>query len=107
VTAPVFAYAHDPASPAGSGAGGFFTGQAIAGGAFYPASGAGLFPAAYRGQYFFADFLGRFIGVLDTANGNAAYTFGSVSGLPVDMLAGNDGALYLLTRNAITRISAP
>jgi glucose/arabinose dehydrogenase len=107
VTAPLFAYAHDPASPEGSGPGGFFTGQAIAGGAFYPTSGAGLFPAPYRGQYFFADFLGRFIGVLDSGNGNAAYTFGSVSGLPVDMLVGNDGALYVLTRNAITRISTP
>lgn len=107
VTAPLFAYAHDPASPQGSGPGGFFIGQAIAGGAFYPTSGAGLFPAAYRGQYFFADFLGRFIGVLDSTNGNAAYTFGSVSGLPVDMLVGNDGALHVLTRNAITRISSP
>jgi len=105
VTAPLFAYAHDPASPVGSGPGGFFNGQAIAGGTFYPTSGAGLFPAAYRGQYFFADFLGRFIGVLDSANGNAAYTFGSVSGLPVDLLAGSDGALYILTRSAITRIS--
>ena len=40
-------------------------------------------------------------------NGNAAYAFGSVSGLPVDMLVGADGALYVLTRDAITRISAP
>lgn len=107
VTAPIFAYGHDAATPAGSGPGGFFVGQAIAGGAFYPTSGAGLFPAAYRGQYFFADFLDRFIGVLDLANGNAAYTFGRVSGLPVDMLAGADGALYVLTRGSIVRISAP
>ena len=33
---------------------GFFTGFAIAGGAFYPASGA--FPAGYRNQYYFADY---------------------------------------------------
>ncbi|MBI5719861.1 MAG: PQQ-dependent sugar dehydrogenase [Burkholderiales bacterium] len=107
VTAPLFAYGHDPAVPAGSGPGGFFIGQAIAGGAFYPTSGAGLFPAPYRGQYFFADFLDRFIGVLDTANGNAAYAFGSVSGRPVDMLVGSDGALHVLTRDAIARISPP
>ncbi len=45
--------------------------------------------------------------LLDSANGNAAYAFGSISGLPVDMLVGADGALYVLTRDAITRISAP
>ena len=45
---------------------GFFTGFAIAGGAFYPASG--TFAAPYRGNYFFADFLGKFIGRLDLAN---------------------------------------
>lgn len=107
VTAPLFAYRHDVASPAGSGPGGFFTGQAIAGGAFYPATGTGLFPAAYRGKYFFADFLGRFVAVLDSDNGAAAYAFATLGGLPVDMLAGQDGALYVLTRGAITRIAAP
>lgn len=105
VTAPLFAYGHVAAAPAGSGPGGFFTGRAIAGGAFYPT--AGPFPAPYRGNYFFADFLDRFIGVLDIANGNAAYAFASVAGLPVDMRVGSDGALYVLTRGAITRISAP
>src|SRR5207237_6516476 len=49
-TAPLFAYKHSNASPAGSGPGGFFTGFAIAGGAFYPDSG--NFPAAYRSSYF-------------------------------------------------------
>jgi len=109
ITGPLFAYGHDPATPAGSGPGGFFTGQAISGGAFYPTSVAGLaspFPAAYRGQYFFADFLGRFVGVFDSANAQA-YAFASVSGLPVDLLAGLDGALYVLTRGSIVRISAP
>ena len=109
VTAPLFAYGHGPATPAGSGAGGFFTGQAIAGGAFYPASGgAGLVPAAYRGHYFFADFAGGFIGVLDFANANAnaqASSFAQVSGLPVDLLVGQDGALYVLTRGSIVRIA--
>jgi len=105
VTAPLFAYKHENASPPGSGPGGFFVGFAIAGGAFYPSSG--NFPAAYRGNYFFADYVSRWIARLDLANGNAAYAFASVGGEPVDMLAGADGALYVLTRSSVTRISAP
>ncbi|GAB3245037.1 PQQ-dependent sugar dehydrogenase [Chitinimonas naiadis] len=104
VSAPLFAYNHADAVPAGSGPGGFFTGLAIAGGAFYPNSGP--FPGSYRGNYFFADFLTRFVARLDPANDNAAYAFANLSGSPVDMLVGNDGALYVLTRTAITRISA-
>ncbi|MDH5539227.1 MAG: PQQ-dependent sugar dehydrogenase [Rhizobacter sp.] len=105
MTAPLFAYKHSDASPAGSGPGGFFTGFSIAGGSFYP--GSGNFPPAYRDSYYFADYVSRFIGRLDLANGNSAYAFASVAGSPVDMLAGGDGALYVLTRSAITRISAP
>ena len=108
VTPPIFTYKHSAAIPAGSGAGGFFTGFSIAGGAFYPSSGANaVFPAEFRGNYFFADFVSRFVGVLDLANGNAAYSFASLAGNPVDMLVGLDGALYVLTRSAITRISTP
>ena len=107
VSAPLFAYGHNTASPAGSGAGGFFTGCAIAGGAFYPDSG--NFPASYRGSYFFADFCNATIGRVDLANANAAYAFGSVSGGggTVDLLVGIDGALYLLKRNSIARFSVP
>ena len=105
VTAPLFAYRHSDATPAGSGPGGFFVGFAIAGGAFYPSSG--NFPAPYRGNYFFADYVSQWIGRLDPANGNAAYAFASVGGSPVDVLAGSDGALYVLTRGSVTRISAP
>jgi glucose/arabinose dehydrogenase len=105
VTAPLFAYRHSATNPPGSGPGGFFTGCAITGGAFYPSSG--NFPAAYRGSYFFADFCSAAIGRVDLANGNAAYAFGSVPGSPVDMLAGADGALYVLTRGEIVRFSFP
>ncbi|HEX7436565.1 MAG TPA: PQQ-dependent sugar dehydrogenase [Caldimonas sp.] len=104
ITAPLFTYKHSAAAPAGSGPGGFFTGFAIAGGSFYPQ--AGPFPPAYRGSYFFADFVSRFVGRYDVAN-NAAYAFASLSGTPVDMLTGSDGALYVLTRAAIVRVSAP
>lgn len=102
VTAPLFAYAHDAGN--GSGAGGFFEGIAIAGGAFYP--DAGPFPAAYRGSYFFADFGSRFVARLDPASGDA-YAFAMLSDAPVDMRVGNDGALYVLTRSGITRVSFP
>ena len=105
VTAPLFTYKHADAVPLGSGPGGFFKGFAIAGGAFYPA--AGPFPDGYRDQYYFADFVSRFVGRIDLANGNAAYAFATLSGQPVDLLAGADGAIYVLTRSAVTRISAP
>ena len=105
---PLYAYKHSAAAPPGSGPGGFFVGFAIAGGSFYPASGAnGALGAPWRGNYFFADYVSRFIGALDLANGNAAYAFGSVSGSPVDVLAAADGALLVLTRGGIVRFSAP
>lgn len=103
VTAPLFAYDHDAGSA--TGAGGFFSGCAVAGGAFYPQAGA--FPAAYRGSYYFSDYCTPVIGRIDLANGNAAYAFGRVSASPVGMLAGLDGALYVLTRNGIVRFSVP
>ncbi len=109
LTGPLFTYKHSAATPVpGSGPGGFFTGNVIAGGTFYPISGASaVFPAEYLGQYFFADSGSRFVARLDAANGNTAYAFASVAGNPVDILVGLDGALYVLTRTAITRISAP
>jgi glucose/arabinose dehydrogenase len=106
ITAPLFAYRHDPTTPPGSGPGGFFTGQSIAGGAFYPASG-GSFPAVYRGGYFFGDFVRQIVGRLDPANGNAAYAFATLQDNPVDMLVGQDGALYVLTRSNVIRIAPP
>ena len=110
IAAPLFAYGHNPANPAGSGPGGFFTGCAIIGGAFYPDSG--NFPAAYRGNYFFTDHCSGFVARIDLANDNAAYAFGevpvtSIPYLPVGMLAGVDGALYVLTQSSIVRFSRP
>ena len=104
VSAPLFAYRHGVAAPAGSGPGGFFSGIAIAGGSFYPQ--AGPFPPSYRGSYFFADLGSGVVGRYDVAN-QAAYAFASVPGNPVDVMTGADGALYVLTRSAIVRISAP
>ncbi|HKQ25718.1 MAG TPA: PQQ-dependent sugar dehydrogenase [Burkholderiales bacterium] len=104
VTGPLFTYKHSATSPAGSGPGGFFVGFAIAGGSFYP--DAGPFPVGYRNSYYFADFVGRFIGRFDWIN-NATYAFANVLGEPVDLLTGSDGALYMLARDGITRFSAP
>jgi glucose/arabinose dehydrogenase len=104
ITGPLFTYKHSAANPPGSGPGGFFVGFAIAGGAFYPTTG--TFPAGYRGQYYFADYISQWIGRLDLTSGDA-YAFAQLSGAPVDMLVGIDGALYVLTRGGVTRISAP
>jgi glucose/arabinose dehydrogenase len=101
ITGPLFAYGHADASPPGSGPGGFFTGFAIAGGAFYPVGGG--FPAGYEGSYFFADFVSRFVARLD-ANGQAS-AFATLASNPVDLRVGVDGALYALTRGGITRIA--
>lgn len=106
IIAPIFAYDHDANSS--TGVGGFFSGCAIIGGAFYPDSGAAAtFPTAYRGSYYFTDLCTPRIGRLDLANGNVAYAFGEVPGSPVGLLAGLDGALYVLTQGAIVRFSAP
>jgi glucose/arabinose dehydrogenase len=104
ITGPLFTYKHSPGSPPGSGPGGFFVGFAIVGGSFYPDNPP--FPVGYRNSYYFADYVSKFIGRYDFVN-NAAYAFATVSGSPVDLLAGNDGSLYLLTRNGITRFSTP
>jgi len=115
ITSPLFAYPHVDSNPPGSGPGGFFIGSAIAGGSFYPSQGP--LGAPWQGNYFFADFVSGFIGLLDignssgktSGNGHAypAYSFGRVDGNPVDMLSATDGALLVLTRSGITRFARP
>ena len=106
ITAPLFTYSHYVANPPGSGPGGFLVGESIIGGAFYPANG--NFPAGYRNSYFFADFVNRWVRRLDTVNEGDAYGFASIDDYPVSVLAGVDGALYVLKLGgSITRISAP
>ncbi len=104
-TGPLFTYKQVAGNPPGSEPGGFFTGAAIAGGAFYPATGP--FGVPYQGGYFFADFISRFVGFLDLANDNAAYAFGTVTARPVDMTVATDGALLVLTRSNVVRFSKP
>ena len=107
---PRFAYGH-PAEPVGQPAstGTFLQGSAIAGGAFYPASG-GSFPATYAGSYFFADYGSGWVARMDITNGTdsrAVYTFANLGGNPVDLLVGPEGALYVLGRSQIQRITYP
>ncbi len=101
VVAPLFSYPHsvDPAGP-----GGFVSGCAVIGGAFYPADG--NFAAPYRGNYFFTDLCSGAVTRLDLANNNVAYAFGQVAGSPVGVLVGLDGALLVLTRTTIVRFAA-
>ena len=106
ITAPLFTYAHAETTPPGTGPGGFFVGFAIAGGAFYPTAGfPGSLPSSYRNNYYFADYGRRFIGRVDLLRNNDTYIFAVLTKTPVDLLSGTDGALYALSRAAVTRIT--
>ncbi len=83
---PRFSYEHG---------GGGTQGCAITGGAFYDPP-TELFPADYRGDYFFADFCNGWIRRLDLATGNA-FPFASDVDFAVDLQTGADGSLWLLT----------
>lgn len=86
---PLYTYAH------GSGT---FQGFAITGGAFYdPATPA--FPAAYSGDYFFADYVSGWIHVRDAATGNVD-EFATGADGPVDLRVTADGSLLYLSRGS-------
>src|SRR5262245_2510849 len=81
-------------------------GCAIAGGAFYnPASN--QFPPEYTGVYFFADYCGGWIRILDWANGNQVFDFATGLRNPVDLKVSVDGSLYYLDRGlgSVYRVS--
>lgn len=87
---PLFAYPHQTPSR--------FLGCAIVGGAFYNPT-AVTFPSFYVGKYFFADYCGEWMRVLDPPTGTA-WEFATGVVQPVDLQVGNDGALYYLDRLA-------
>ena len=88
---PLFAYPHN-------GPSGTVTGCAIVGGAFYNPTTV-MFPPAFVGKYFFADYCGGWMRVLDPSTRTASdFATGVVQ--PVDVQVGNDGALYYLAREA-------
>ncbi|HMJ11117.1 MAG TPA: PQQ-dependent sugar dehydrogenase [Polyangiaceae bacterium] len=84
---PVFVYGHS-----GSG----ITGCSINGGVFYNPS-VTQFPSSYVGKFFFADYCGSWIRVLDPVTRTAA-DFATQIPTPVDLKVGPDGALYFLGR---------
>jgi glucose/arabinose dehydrogenase len=88
---PLFAYPHN-------GPSGTVTGCAIVGGAFYNPTTV-TFPSFFVGKYFFADYCGGWMRVLDPSTRTASeFATGVVQ--PVDIQVGNDGALYYLAREA-------
>jgi glucose/arabinose dehydrogenase len=71
---------------------------AITGGTFYhPATN--TFGASYLDKYFFADYCGGWVRLLDPST-RAVTTFDSGYNGPVDLKAGLDGALYVLARGS-------
>jgi glucose/arabinose dehydrogenase len=90
-TCPIYSYDHSQ-------------GCAITGGAFYDPVGPS-FPASYDGKYFFAEYCGGWIKLIDPdappAN-NAATAFATGIASPVDLQFGPDGSLYYLARGAGT-----
>jgi glucose/arabinose dehydrogenase len=85
-TAPYFAYHHHT---------GMLTGFSITGGAFYNPA-VQQFPAEYAGNYFFADYVSRWISRLDTAQGADVYAFARMPSGITDLRVGADGAVYVL-----------
>jgi glucose/arabinose dehydrogenase len=88
--APVYSYGHGT---------GDFLGCAITGGAFYPGTPQ-QFPAAYTGDYFFADYCGGWINQLDESAGLTVTKFASGIVQPVDLQVGPEGSLYYLARGS-------
>lgn len=72
-------------------------GFAIAGGTFYNPTTL-LFPESYVDDYFFADHINSWINVRDAGTG-VVTNFATNAGRPVDLRIGNDGGLYLLSRD--------
>jgi hypothetical protein len=97
-THPIVAYQHfggtmnyPPGSPV-------YTGNVIAGGAFYVSPNM-TFPAEYHEDYFYADNGASFIKRYDAVS-NTVLNFATSAGSPVDLKVGSDGALYYLARGA-------
>ncbi len=110
VTAPYYAYDHNAAVVSGENCPN--SGNAIAGLAFYPATG-GAFPAAYAGALFFADNSRNCIWALRAGTNGLPdpaqrVAFAQGASYPVDLEVGSDGSLYYVDigTGAIRRIRA-
>ncbi len=67
-------------------------GSSITGGVFYRGN---QFPSTYVGNYFFADYIGKWIKFITPANQVLDFAF--TDGRPVDLDIGSDGSLYYLS----------
>jgi glucose/arabinose dehydrogenase len=86
---PLYEYAHSGGTP---------TGCSIIGSDFYNPTVA-QFPATYVGQYFFGDYCGGFIRVVDPASPSTSVPFVTGISSLVDLAVNNDdGSLYYLTQ---------
>ena len=81
---PLYAYTHDQ-------------GCAIVGATFYTPETL-QFPSNYENKYFFADYCGGYIKVLDPGSGVVEETFASQINRPLTMVVSPDGTLYFLER---------
>jgi glucose/arabinose dehydrogenase len=85
-TNPFYAYSHA-------------TGCAITGGAFYrPAMN--QFPSAYQGKFFFSEFCGGTIEVIDPNNAASIQPFASGIAYPMNIEFAADGSMYFIERGA-------
>lgn len=90
ISAPLFAYRHSGGHPGGC---------AITGGAFYGPKTV-TYPASYLGKYFFSDYCGGWIYVLDPTAPERVSQFQTGLDGPVDLKVGQGGALWYLERNS-------
>ncbi|HYF66975.1 MAG TPA: chitobiase/beta-hexosaminidase C-terminal domain-containing protein [Ohtaekwangia sp.] len=75
-------------------------GCSIGGGAFYNPQNP-VFPSKYIGKYFFGDYCGNYIKVLDPETGEVIETFATNVNRPISFSVGNDGSLYYLARGGL------
>ena len=105
ITGPIFAYGHTslpPGQPASTGT--FLPGSAIVGAAFDPPGS--TWPAAYLGSYYFSDLVGGWVVRMQLASMTVS-TFATGFGSIRNLAFGLDGALYVLTRAELQRITPP
>ena len=89
ITEPIYAYRHGSAPEQG---------YAITGGVFYdPAHQS--FPGAYRGGYFFADYINKWIHFRDAKTGAIGGFAANLSAQPIDLDVDPQGNLYFLGRS--------
>ncbi|MCO6045949.1 NPCBM/NEW2 domain-containing protein [Aeoliella sp. ICT_H6.2] len=86
LTNPFYAYSHSE-------------GCAITGGAFNSAA-VSQFPSEYQGQYFFSEFCGGTIQVVDPDNSNDVSDFITAAAYPMNIEFAADGSMYYIARGA-------